>query len=459
MLTLFYILLVILLVLANGFFVASEFALVAVRRSRIQTLANAGNRRARILLEVLDHLNAYISATQLGITMASLALGWIGEPVFAHLLERPLAGRVSETVLDAIAFAAAFTVITFLHIVVGELAPKTLALERTERLALAVALPMRVFHQVFRWPIRLLDWAGVRTVRLLGLHPTSEHASIYTQDELRHLIEASRKSGHLEPDEQRLINRVFDFTDAEVREAMVPRVKVSALQVTASMEEVKAAFRNLHYSRLPVYRKTLDDIAGVLFLKDIAALDVAAPEDFRLEDLLHPARFIPATTRLGAALSQMQAARTHLAFVIDEHGGVEGIVTLEDLLEEIVGEINDEYDEEVRAQIVEDKGSYLLDGMLAVRDLNRRFSLNIPEHAGYTTLAGFLMAKTGEIPARGQTANHDLAEFTIERVEGRTIRRIRMTLLADKKETAKNALPLMSLLWATTGIVGFLIAE
>jgi magnesium and cobalt exporter, CNNM family len=460
MLTLFYVLLVILLVLANGFFVASEFALVAVRRSRIHTLAHSGNRRARILLDVLDHLNAYISATQLGITMASLALGWIGEPVFAHLLERPLAGRVSDAMLDAIAFAVAFTVITFLHIVVGELAPKTLALERTERLALAVALPMRIFHQLFRWPIRLLDWAGVRTVRLFGLHPTSDHAAIYTHDELRHLIEASRKSGHLEPEEQRLINRVFDFTHAEVREAMVPRVKVAAIPFTASIQEVKAAFRNLRYSRLPVYRHTLDDIAGVLFLKDIiAALDGAAAEDFRLQDLLHPARFIPATTRLGAALSQMQASRTHLAFVIDEHGGLEGIVTLEDLLEEIVGEINDEYDGEVRAQIIEDQGSYLLDGMLAVRDVNRRFALNIPEHGGYTTLAGFLMAKTGEIPTQGQTVKHDVAEFKIERVDGRAIRRIRMVLSADRKETAANAFPLMPLLWATSGTVAFLIAE
>ena len=191
MLTLLYVLLVFILVFANGFFVASEFALVGVRRSRIATLAEAGNRRAKVLLELLNQLNAYISATQLGITMASLALGWIGEPVFAHLLEGPLAGRVSQRMLDTIAFAVAFTVITFLHIVVGELAPKTLALERTERSALAIAWPIKIFHQVFRWPIRLLDWAGVRTVRLLGLHPATEHASIYTADELRHLIDGA----------------------------------------------------------------------------------------------------------------------------------------------------------------------------------------------------------------------------------------------------------------------------
>src|SRR5215212_1545663 len=183
MLTTFYILLVILLVLANGFFVASEFALVGVRRSRILTLAERGNRRAQLLLELIDNLNAYISATQLGITMASLALGWIGEPVFAHLLEAPLEDRVSEVTLHTISFAVAFTIITFLHIVLGELAPKTLALERAEKIALAISWPMQAFYKVFQWPIRLLDWAGTRTVRLFGLRPSKDHGSVYTEEE------------------------------------------------------------------------------------------------------------------------------------------------------------------------------------------------------------------------------------------------------------------------------------
>jgi CBS domain containing-hemolysin-like protein len=430
---------VFLLVFANGFFVASEFALVGVRRSRIATLAESGSRRARLLLELLDNLNAYISATQLGITMASLALGWIGEPVFAHLLEGPLAGRVSDAARHTIGFAIAFAVITFLHIVVGELAPKTLALERAERVALAIALPMKVFHQVFRWPIRLLDWAGVRTVRLFGLQPSGEHASIYTEDELRHLIDASREGGQVEPEQQLLINRVFDFADAEVREAMVPRMKVAALPLTANLAEVKEAFRRLRYSRLPVYCEHLDNIVGVLFLKDVAALDEIQPEEFQLDKLNHRPQYVPATARLGVALSQMQSARTHLAFVIDEHGGIEGIVTLEDLLEEIVGEIDDEYDEEVRAQIIEDKGSYLLDGLLAVRDVNRRLGLRLPEHSGYTTLAGFLMAQTGRVSREGESVDYDGARFTIERVEGRRIRRVRMTLVDAAEQTGENA--------------------
>ncbi|MBA3442291.1 MAG: HlyC/CorC family transporter [Pyrinomonadaceae bacterium] len=439
MFTALNILIVFLLVFANGFFVASEFALVGVRRSRIATLADAGDRRAQRLLGLVDNLNAYISATQLGITIASLALGWIGKPAIAHLLEVPLEGRVSETVLHTISFTIAFSIITFLHIVLGELAPKTLALERAEKTALAIAWPMQAFYKVFSWPIRLLDWAGTRTVRLFGLHPSGEHASIYTAEELRGLIDVSRKSGHLEEDEQKLINRVFDFTDAEVREAMVPRMAVDAIPVTATLEETKQAFRSLGYSRLPVYRERLDDVAGVLFRKDFEPyLEPHHPAEFNLEKLLRPPMFMLARARLGAALKQMQAARTHIAFVIDEHGGLEGIVTLEDVLEEIVGDINDEYDEEMRSQIVKENDTYLLDGMLAVRDANRHFHLHLPEDAGYTTLAGFLLAQTGRLLQVGEVVEYDGARFTVERADHRRIRRIRFTHATNGKREAAD---------------------
>jgi CBS domain containing-hemolysin-like protein len=422
-------LIVVLLVLANGFFVASEFALVGVRRSRIVTLANTGHKRAKILLGLVDNLNAYISATQLGITLASLALGWIGEPAVAHLLEIPLQGRISDALLHTIAFAIAFSVITFLHIVLGELAPKTLALERAEKTALAIAIPMQIFYKIFRWPIRLLDWAGTRTVRLFGLHPSGEHASIYTEEELRQLIEISRQSGHVQEEEQNLLDKVFDFTDAEVREAMVPRTSVAALPVTSSFQEVKDAFRGLGYSRLPVYRGNVDNIVGILVRRDLEPyLEQPPNDDFRVETLLHSPKFIPATARLGTTLRLMQTSRTHLAIVIDEHGGVEGIVTLEDLLEEIVGEINDEYDEEVRAQIInEPDGTILLSGMLAVRDANRRLHLQLPEDGGYTTIAGFLMAQAGRLLQQGDVVQFEGLRFEVERLERRRIRRIRLT--------------------------------
>jgi CBS domain containing-hemolysin-like protein len=419
--------LVVLLVLANGFFVASEFSLVGVRRSRIATLAESGDKRAQRLMRLLANLNAYISATQLGITLASLALGWIGEPVVAHLLEAPLKGRVSEPVLETIAFAVAFSVITFLHIVIGELAPKTLALERAEKTALAISLPMEIFHRVFYYPIRLLDWAGTRTIRLLGLQTSAEHGSIYTAEELRQLVNASRQSGHVEPEEQRLINRVFDFSGAEVREAMIPRTAVAALSVSSTLAETKAAFRSLGYSRLPVYRDRVDEVVGVAHRRDLEPyLEQLEPGEFNLKAMLHAPVFIPATARLGGVLKQMQASRTHLAFVVDEHGGMEGIITLEDLLEEIVGEIDDEFDEEVRAQILkEPTGAYLLSGMLTVRDANRQLHLHLPENAGYTTLAGFLLARAGRLLQQGEIVEHEGATFAVVRLDRRRIRQVR----------------------------------
>ena len=416
------------LVFVNGFFVAAEFALVGVRRSRIETLAAGGNGRAKRLMSLLDNLNAYLSASQLGITLASLALGWIGEPVVAHLLEEPLAGRVSQGVIETISFAVAFTIITSLHIVLGEQAPKILGLERAQNIALRVAWPMQLFYKLFQLPIRALNWASAQTVRLLGLHGTDEHASSYTTEELRHLIDQAHKGGHLEAEEKHIINRIFDFFDAEIRGAMVPRLNVFALSAAATLAEAEEAFRESGYSRLPVYREHFDEILGTLFLRDMIPLLKARPAEFRLEDLLHAPMFVPTTARLGSVLTQMQAEQTHIAFVVDEHGGVEGIVTLEDLLEEIVGEINDEFDEKGRAQIAEENGAYILDGMLGVREVNRRFQLHLPEEGKYTTLAGFLVAKAGRLLRPGESIEHEGASFTIERVDRRRIRRIRLKL-------------------------------
>src|SRR5262245_32179431 len=281
-------------------------------------LVQSGSGSAKRLLRLLNNLNGYISATQLGITMASLALGWIGEPVFAHILEAPLKGRVSDITLHTISFAVAFTIITFLHIVLGELAPKTLALERAENVALAISWPMEAFYKIFRWPIRLLDWAGIRTVRLFGLHPSGEHASVYTEDELRHLIDISQQSGHVEPEERQLIHRVFEFSEVNVREAMVPRTQIHALPVTASLAETRQTFRSSGFSRLPVYRNSIDGVVGVVYRKDLdmGRLDT---NSFKLEQLLRPPSFIPESASAGDALKQMQATRVHFVFVVNEH--------------------------------------------------------------------------------------------------------------------------------------------
>ncbi len=423
-----YLLLVCLLVSANGFFVASEFALVAVRRSRIEALKAGGDKRASVLLELLDNLNSYISATQLGITIASLALGWVGEPAIARLLEIPLSGIVSVAVMHTISFAIAFTVITFMHIVFGELAPKTLALERAEQVALAIAWPLRLFHKLFHWPIVLLDYAGRLTIRLFGLHSTAEHASAYTVAELRQIIDVSHTSGTLEADEQRLLHRVFEFSDSEVQDVMIPRHAVAALPITATLEETRQAFNSLGYSRIPVYRDQLDNIAGIVVRRDLEPfLSQSHVGQFDLESLLHPPRFIPSNAQLSVTLKQMQSSRAHMVFVVDEYGGFEGIVTLEDLLEEIVGEIDDEFDDVSQSQIVEDNGSYLLDGLLTVREANQELGLQIPEDESYTTVGGFLLAQAGHLMIQGESITYMNSLFTVESVERRRIRRIRMS--------------------------------
>jgi CBS domain containing-hemolysin-like protein len=428
------ILLVVFLVLANGFFVASEFSLVAVRKSRIEALANEGNAAAKRCMELLNNLNAYISATQLGITLASLGLGWVGEPAVAALLEPALiwfgtttglAFLASPTVVHTISFIIAFSFITFLHIVFGELAPKTAALELSERVSMIVALPLQIFYKIFYYPIRLLDWTGTKTVRVFGLEPSSEHGSSYTEDEIRQLINVSEKSGHLNEEEKRLINQVFEFSETTVREAMIPRTEIVAIPVASTLEDIARAFRQYGYSRLPVYRESLDDIAGFIHSKDIMSY-LLRPKAFRLERVLQKPFYVVDTARLEDVLRQMQKEKFHFGFVVDEHGGVEGIITLEDLLEEIVGDISDEHDEEVNEQIREMDGAYILDGGLAVRDLNRRLDMNLPISEGYTTIAGFLMSEAGHVLDEGESVRFNGHIFQIQKVDKRRILKVRM---------------------------------
>ncbi len=426
---------VILLVLANGFFVASEFALVAVRKSRIEALAADGDKSAVRLLGMLNNLNAYISATQLGITLSSLALGWIGEPAVASLLE-PFLARIGEItgatflasgpVLHGISFAIAFSTITFLHIVFGELAPKTAALELSERVSFVVALPLQIFYKIFNHPIRILDWAGTKTVRLFGLHPSGEHGSSYTEDEIRQLIRVSQESGHLNEEEQKLINQVFEFSETTVKEAMIPRTEIIAVPETCSLNEIATAFSSHGFSRMPVYRGSLDDMTGVVHVKDVMN-SLLHPEKFRLDGILQKPMYVVDTARLEDVLRQMQKDQFHFGFVVDEHGGVEGIITLEDLLEEIVGEISDEHDEEVNEQIhKQPDGSYVLEGSLAVRDLNKRLDLNLPISDAYTTVAGFLMSEAGQLLNEGDSVPFNGHTFKVEKAEKRRILSIRM---------------------------------
>jgi len=429
---------VILLVLANGFFVGGEFALVSVRRPKIEARASAGSKAAKSALRLLDTPTIFISATQLGITLASLALGWIGEPTVAALL-MPVASRIATEgwagyIAHGAAIVIAFSAITFLHIVLGELMPKMIALERAETLALIAARPLELFAKVFRWPIWVFNKTGTTLGRLLGLKSSLEHTAVYTEQELRQLVDISQESGHLRPSEQRLIHRVFEFSDTLVREAMVPRTGMAAISSDCSLEEIARAFRQHGYSRLPVYRDSLDDVIGFIHSKDVMPYLLHA-ESFRLEKVLQAPLYVVDTARLEDVLKQMQKAKSHFGFVVDEHGGVEGVITLEDLLEEIVGDISDEHDVEVDDQISEEPdGTYVLDGGLAVRDLNRRLSLNVPESETYTTIAGFLMTAAGHVLQPGEVVQHDGLIFHVERVERRRVMRVRL----EKTEPASE---------------------
>jgi CBS domain containing-hemolysin-like protein len=427
-------LIVLVLVAANGFFVAAEFALVSLRRSRIQILADTGSRAAKRVLALLDNMNAYLSACQLGITLASLGLGWVGEPAIARLLEGPFSG-LSETARHGLAFGIAFSIITALHIVLGEQAPKLLGLERAEKISLAIAMPLQAFYWFFRWPIRALDAASVRVVRLFGLNASAQHAASYTEAEIRQLVDTSRESGHLRAEERRLIHKVFEFSDTTVREAMVPRTEVAAIPAGFNFEEITKAFEQHRYSRLPVYRESIDNVIGFIHSKDVMSY-LLRPETFRWDYVLQQPLFVVDTARLDDVLRQMQKAKIHFGFVVDEHGGLEGIITLEDLLEEIVGEISDEHDEEVNEQITKlGDRRFLLEGGLAVRDLNRRLQLHIPESEGYTTIAGFLMTAAGHVLRPGEVVKHNGLMFTIDRVERRRVVRVRLDLQEPTETT------------------------
>ena len=436
--TLLNIVLVILLVFANGFFVAAEFAFVAVRRSRVEALVAEGHVPARRLLEVLDNLTAYLSATQVGITLASLGLGWVGEPAIATLFEAPLS-TLPDAARHTVAFIISFILISCLHIVLGEQAPKLFGLALSEKVAMLTALPMKVFYTVLKYPIHALDAASAKIVNLFGLEATSEHASIYTEDEIRQLINASERSGHLNQEERKLLHKVFEFSDTTVKEAMIPRTEIVGISDRSSLNEIVDAFYQHGYSRLPVYRESLDDIVGVVHGKDIMSY-LVDPKEFNLADVMHRPTYVVDTARLEDVLRQMQKEKFHFGFVVDEHGGVEGIITLEDLLEEIVGDISDEHDEEVNEQIIEQEdGSFLLDGGLAVRDLNRRMNMNLPVSEGYTTVAGFLMSEAGRVLTSGESVAFNGHIFQVEEVDKRRILRIRMLASGDSHSTVEQA--------------------
>jgi CBS domain containing-hemolysin-like protein len=427
---------VLLVVLANGYFVAAEFAMVSVRRSRIEPLAEDGNKKAKIVLRFLDDLNTFISTCQVGVTVASLVLGWLGEETLAHIftpiLERLIPANVPAVIAaHSIATALALIIVTYFHLLLGEYVPKAIALEKAERLALAVARPMELFEKVFKFFIWLINKSGAICLRLLGLHESDEHSKAYSEDEIRHLISASHKSGHLIEDEQTLIDNVFEFTEATVESIMKPRTEIEALDAALPIDEMVAMFERLGYSRMPVYRNSLDEVIGIVLYKDLSRA-ARQGQNVQIEEIVRDPVFLPTSIKLNDALGILRKSSAHMAMVVDEHGGVEGLVTLEDLLEEIVGDISDEHDEIAVRQIVEHgDGSYTVMGSLSIRDANRSLDLGLPESDSYHTIAGFMMARAGKLLTQGQEVEYNGMRLSVQSTERNRITEARIEKLEE----------------------------
>jgi CBS domain containing-hemolysin-like protein len=421
---------ILVLVFANGFFVASEFALVTVRKTRIDQLIAEGHRGARTVRRVQNDPVRYIAATQLGITMASLGLGWVGEPALAAFIEPPflaLGSYVSTITAHTIAVVISFSIITALHIVLGELAPKTVALQHPEAIALLVTRPTELFMRML-WPfITGLNTLGRLVVRAVGLKAPSGHSLVHSEEELKMLVTASQEAGVLEEEEEQMLHRVFGFSDLTAGQVMVPRTEMVALRFDASLVDIADTLARGGHSRLPVYRKSLDDIVGMLHVTDLFSLVAAGNTPTDLTGVLRDAFTVPETMQAGDLLSEMRTRHTPVAIVIDEFGGTAGLVTFAGLMERIVGEVAG--GAENRITVLPD-GSALIDGLALVADVNAQFGLHIDEEA-YNTIGGYVLGRLGWRARVGDRFDVDKRTLRVEALDGLRVARV---FLSKEKE-------------------------
>jgi CBS domain containing-hemolysin-like protein len=412
-------LVVLALVVANGFFVTAEFALVTVRKTRIDQLVAEGNRLARVVRRAVSDPDSYIAATQLGITMASIGLGWVGEPTVASVIEPALGFAAAHSIATALAFA----LITALHIVLGELAPKTIALQHAERTALIVAKPTELFMKVF-WPfIVLLNAMGRAVVRALGLRPPSGHALVHSEEELKMLVTASQEAGVLEEDEEQMLHRVFEFADLTAAQVMIPRTEMVAVPTTATLARASEQIQRLPYPWLPVYRDTLDDIVGVVLVTDLFRAISTPPAEFDLTAFVRDVLTVPETMKADELLNEMRSERMHLAIVIDEYGSTAGMVTFEALMERIVGEVVSELNPAgTRIRVLPD-GAALVDGLVLVADVNDQFGLHIDETT-YNTVGGYVLGRLGRRARIGDTIEVEGRTMRVEALDGLRVARV-----------------------------------
>jgi len=408
------ILITFLLVFLNGFFVAAEFAMVKVRTSQLEIKAQNGNYLAGVARKIVSKLDGYLAATQLGITLASLGLGWIGEPVVAKIIINvmTLAGvEITPVLAHSIALPVAFLVITVLHIVFGELAPKSLAIQRSQRTVMVIALPLKFFFFVFRPFIWLLNGFANLVLKAIGIS-TVPGQEVHSSDELKYLVKQGKESGEIEQADYDIIKNAFEFSERTAKQIMIPRTLVVAIDVNDFHEKMIEGLIEENYSRIPCYADSLDNIVGVVYLKDIL-IKLRKNDPIKISAIMRSVVIVPETKRIAQLLKDFQSKHQQIAVVVDEYGGTQGIVTMEDILEELVGEIQDEYDNEI--PFVEKKGdkNYTVLASASLDDINELLPHPLTMNEDYETLAGYLILKLGRIPNINEKISFDDYEFTI----------------------------------------------
>jgi CBS domain containing-hemolysin-like protein len=415
------------LVLMNGFFVAAEFSLVSVRRTRVAEMVAQGRAGSQWVKLAIENPDRVIAATQLGITLASLGLGWLGEPALSHLL-RPLVelfpGNIQTEVSHSISAGIAFALITFLHVVVGELAPKSIALQNPEKTSLIVAQPTVWTERIFKPAIWLMNGTGNALLRFMGIKPASGHEMLHSVEELRMLVTASAEGGVVESQESDMLHAIFDFGELLVRQVMIPRTEITGVEADANMEEILNVVNQTTYTKLPVYEDDLDQILGIIHVKDLLrVLSQPEDQDFNARSLLREPLYVPETLPVNDLLHKFRQNRQHIAIVMDEYGGTAGLITLEDLLEEIVGEVSDPFDVNMPEIQMMPDGTMLVDGLALIEDINHQLELNLQD-PHYDTIAGFMLGKLGRIPKVGDIVVSEGVRFAVESMDGLRIARL-----------------------------------
>lgn len=424
---------VIILVLLNGFFVAAEFALVKVRHSRIQQLLNEGSSKAKYASKVTSELDTYLSATQLGITLASLGLGWVGEPAVSELIMEPffhVIGLEASVYTHAISFIVAFGFITFLHIVLGELAPKSFAIQKAELTSLWLSAPLLYFYRLFRPIIWVLNGTANKFLSWIGVEPASEHESAHTEEEIRILMDESVKSGHIDQDEMVLFDNIFEFSERIAREVMLPRTDMDCLYLEMSFIENLRMVHETKHTRYPVADDDKDRIVGFVHITDLLTSDPDVEHE--ISEFIRPILNVPESMEISRVLKLMQKKHSQLAIVVDEYGGTAGFLTLEDIMEEIVGELHDEFDIDERPE-VEVKDKYTsVDGRVLIEDLNDMLDLEI-EDEDVDSIGGWLFKKLEGAPVKGKRVASGNHVFEVSEVDRLRIVRIHITKINSVK--------------------------